>query len=542
MNNEATMTDDLHKDDFDNDDPLKESGTESSSTNENANFIDRIIEMITGFTADERVKMRKLRDISRQLKRSKIRYYNYKKDLILPALSAKLYEIFRLTQNLQRFMDVNKRSNSIKLFLFELFSTAEQKRIKSELEEDKLDRLIKSSKNTNAAIEKIKKMLSRYTSLFTPDAVRNINATYNMIVDFANIVNFDWIYLLHKFDADIAESNFNYKPDYEFIEGKYVVEEMLTLNDYLETIDFNKDSKVLVDYIVKISGDDGMEKILKKIVQGCRYLKKNDSFTKIMKLIQQDPYFKPKTFPSKETIVQDYILTFQQEIKRVVDHALKDLKKRKIERLLLEIFHTTVILRLKQYTDKLNELLEKKGIAGFRYTEPLNYLKAFVLDFCKGQIKARIDYLIIKGTWCTHSVSAEYSMLLEYFNSITEKIVSFDNSLAEDEKNGKSLRKLIFAANHDSNAKAMIKKLILQVDSEAIAIINSSIKVFIQTANKLKVLTEDYNSKAPKIIINFHKINWDFPDDFPTEMTNLYKKIADFIALLKYFIKENKPK
>ena len=503
-------------------------------------FIDKIIEFITGFSTDERIKLRKLKEINRHLKRLKYKFYNFKNDFILPQFAQYLYEIYRNTQNFTKYFDAKTHAQSIKLVLFDLFSTQQQKTIREELEDMKINELIKSSPDKMKAIETIKKNINEYIKSFTPEVVTNINSTYNKISDISNLITFDWQALLHKFDSEIKETNFNYKPEFESIEGKYIMDDLVILNDYIETIDLDKDWKNIYEYIKFVSEDEGLIKLFNKLIQHFKILKKDSYLSLIIRLIYKDPFFKQKKFPSNLKIVQDYIYNFQMQVKKIVDKAIGDIKKEKLDNLLLEIFHKTTIVRLKHYNERKNELLTKKGVSGFRYIDPLNYIKAFLLDICKGEIKPRIDNVLVRGTWSTNELSSDFSSLLIHYNKLTERVLEFDNSCSEDEHYGKTIRQFAFAVSHDPNAKNNLVKLIYRIDAEAEKLIFDSIKVINVSANKIKTLIDDYNSKTPKIIVDFHKLHWDFPQKAAVELTEIYKRLVNFVSLLKYFVKDKK--
>ncbi|MBN2546695.1 MAG: hypothetical protein JXB50_12915 [Spirochaetes bacterium] len=504
-------------------------------------LLDKIVEFFTGFSSEERIKLKKLKEINKQVRSYRNKFYNYKKEQILPQLPRKFYELYRLTQHLNRHFDINVHKKSIKLILFDIFSESSQNNLKDELEFEPIKRLIKNTPNTKEAIEIIKNKLAEYIKSFSSESIRKIDYAYNCIADFSNITNYDWLFLLKKFDSEISDLNFSYNPDFEIIEGKYILEDIITLNDYLVTIDFNKDLRYVYDYLKSSAQDDNIVNIMKKAIQICKELKKDDHLTKIIQLIYKDPYFTPKQFQSNAKIVHDYIQNFQREVKSAVDSTLKEIKREKIESLLLNIFHKTVIIRLKYYTGRLNDLLVKKGLFGFQYIDPMNYLKAFILDYCKGEIKSRIDALLILGTWSTNTASSSYSQLLEQFNRISDTILEFDNSCSEDESYGRSLKKLSMSMKHDNVALNTLKKVVIKIDSEALEILLDSIKVLSHMANKIKELLDDYKSKNPKIIINFTKIKWNFPEDPSEAFSALYTKIANFVALLKYFTKTVEP-
>jgi hypothetical protein len=521
----------------------EESSVESSKAT--LGFLDKILEIVTGISRDDRIKFRKLKDINKRLKHLKYKFYNYKNDVVLPPLGQYFYDLYRMSQNLSRFMDIKNHSKSIKQFIFEIFSNENQKKLGKELDRASINQLLNSTADTKTAIDTIKSKLNQYVKAFDYETIKKINSTYNQIVDLSNIINFDWYYLLHKFDSEITETNFNYKPEFEALDGKYILDELIALSDYFETLDFNSDFKYIFDYIKAYTQDENYIKVLKKIIQYCKILKKDNYLVLIIKLIYKNPYFKPKKFPSSVNVVQDYLNEFQYDVKKIVDDLIKEIKKDRINKLLINIFHTTAILRLKHYSQKLNEALMKKNIAGFKLIDPLNFLKAYLLDFCKGDVKARIDYLIIKGTWATNAQSSEYSRLLDEFNQLSDRVVDFDESCSEDESNGKNLRKLSYAVTHDPNAKMLLSKLIFKIEQEALGLIQDAIRLFNHVNEKLKLLIDDYALKTPKILINFHQIKWDFSDDIPSELSNIYKKNQNFIMLLNFYIKEardNKPK
>jgi hypothetical protein len=239
------------------------------------NLFNKLVEFFTGFTSDERIKLRKLKDINKELKRLKHKFYSFKDDMILPQFPHFLYDMYRMSQNFLRFLDAKNHSSSIRLTIFDIFSTEKQKKIKEELDPAKISDIVKNAGDKPKAIEKIKLTLNEYVKSFTPDIVSKINTTYNQIVDFSNLITFDWFFLIHKFDAEITETNFNYNPNFESIEGKYILDELVTLNDYLETIDFQKEMKNILEYLKFVSDDEGLAKLLNKFIQQALVLKKD---------------------------------------------------------------------------------------------------------------------------------------------------------------------------------------------------------------------------------------------------------------------------
>ncbi len=518
---------------------VPEQTQQPNNDSNNENFFVKLIDFFTGSTSEERVKKRKLKEIAKNLTQLKYKFYNPKKDLVLPGFGSYFYEVFRICQNFSKFFDVKNHSNTIKITLFESLLTEKQKDLKEKLTKEYIEDLIKNNNDSHKVIEEIKANLNSFVKSFDSEIVKVINTTYNQIVDLSNIINFDWYSLLHKMDSAISETNFNYKPNFETLEGKYILEELISINDNIFSLNLNNDFKYIYNYISIVYEEKSLIDLLKKLLTLLKIIKKDGYLTKMIQLISKDPFFEPKDFHSKAKIVQDYISNFQIEIQKIVQEVIKTYNKEKLNKLLLDIFKTTVIIRLKNYTQKIDESLKAKGVQHtFKYIEPMNYLKAFILDICKGDIKARIDQLIIKGTWDTNIHSSDYSSLLEKFNLLSDKIIEFDNKCGEDEVFGRELKRLMLAVKHDSKAKFMITKIIEKIDANASQILLEGINLFNLAANLIKALIEDFSLNNPKMIINFHRIKWDFPNsNIKADLLEIYKKLLNMNLLIKSYIK-----
>nr|HPK62655.1 hypothetical protein [Spirochaetota bacterium] len=210
---------------------------------ESISFFQRILDIFSGTGREERVKNRLLKEIRKNLGQLKLKFYLSKKDQVLPAFGFFFYDIYRYSQNFARFFDIKNHNNSIKILLFDALLNNKQKQIKSKLEKSGVEELIRGQSDPQKAILEVKSLLNEFVKSFDQELVRKINATYNQIVDLSNIINYDWFFLLHKFDSNISEGNFNYKPNFEILEGKYVLDDIIAINDYIETLNLSGDWK-----------------------------------------------------------------------------------------------------------------------------------------------------------------------------------------------------------------------------------------------------------------------------------------------------------
>jgi len=103
---------------------------------------------------------------------------------------------------------------------------------------------------------------------------------------------------------------------------------------------------------------------------------------------------------------------------------------------------------------------------------------------------------------------------------------------------GRELKRLSIAVKHDGNSKNQLKRLIMKIDGEAYQLMVDSVKFFIELANKIKLLIDEYGSSKPKMIINLHQIKWEFKDEPKEDLADVYRKIYNFVTLLKNYLKK----
>lgn len=499
-------------------------------------FIDKLLEFFTGKNNENRIKERKLKSVAKELAQTNGKFFNSKKLQIMPHFPAIIYNIFRNCQSVSKFFDVKNHGVSIREFLFDSMLDQNAKTLKDFLAPENVTEMIKTASEPQKAIENVQKKLKQFIQLFDSKKTLEINVTYNQIVNLSGLVCYDWYFFVRKFDSAISESNFSHKPNFDPLEGKYAVDDLIDINDDLNSVDFTAKFDGVFNYLEEISADKANTEILENVIGQFKKLKDTDVLTKMIKLIRGDPYFKPKTFVSNEKIVNDYLLKIQDATKKAVEESILFLNKEKANRLLMDIFNTTIIVRMKYYAKRLSDFLTSKGVnCVLEYIDPMNYIKAFLLDICKGEVKARIDFLIIKGEWESAASSSRFVGLIDEITKFSEKVVAFDEKCSDEGSYGKDLRRSSVVVK-DINGKSSIKKTVDMINEDAKSLIIESINLFVSIGNGLKALIEDYNLKTPVLIVNFHKIKWEYNEDFNSDMIALYKKLANMVVLLKKYI------
>ena len=80
-------------------------------------------------------------------------------------------------------------------------------------------------------------------SVFDGEMSRQVDGAYNTLLAFINFINFDFYFMLKKFDSSLPERNFSYHPKFEAINADYVVEDIQDFLEVFSALDFQTDWK-----------------------------------------------------------------------------------------------------------------------------------------------------------------------------------------------------------------------------------------------------------------------------------------------------------
>ena len=256
----------------------------------------------------------------------------------------------------------------------------------------------------------------------------------------------------------------------------------------------------------------------------------------IIQLTTKDPSYATNLSPKQEHIFESYIESLQKQTLTALNKLEDAQKNSKIDSLLVQIFNTNTVSVLKNYTDSLNPTFEKKNLDGYIYAKPLNYLKAFLIDYVKRDIREYADLVLIRGKWTLAPLAAEmsnqYHALLEISDSITE----FDEKMAEEGEIGIKIKTLLPRTERDKEANNIIRTILGDANSMAKDYLVAAARNMIGFAKTLKSLIEDYSKPKGEILMNWKELDRYAEHPIKTLGIEVYKKLYLFVSLLQGLI------
>ncbi|WP_304224118.1 DUF5312 family protein [Gracilinema caldarium] len=501
-------------------------------------FLEKLLSLFTGGTDSESEKRRQLKQIARDLTKNKYKFYKVRGEEVLGVFAKLFYDIYKILSPAQVFLQNADKSNQLKQIVIEFFMDKGMLELQERLSEESIKERAKTTTIKELA-QQLNNELTNFIAGFDGERSSAIDRCYNQILTFVQLVNFDYFFLLKKFDANLSERNFTYKPQFEPIRGEYISDDIKDFLEVLYALDFEQDWKPVFSVLktykgVEVVALDQWSKLLNVF----RDLKRSGIFELMVRHIDKNPTWMPKPHIPNEYILDAYLQKTRTQVEVLIQQLVQERRNAKIDELAKLIFGTPAVSRLKNYTEKANAPFQKKMLGGFIHIQGLNYLKAFLLDFFKKDIRELCDLLLVRGQWSTNILSQQLSESYHELMAISEKLITFDDSLADDAEMGGRLRIAMAKADRDKEQLKYVRTLLKGINDEALKFITMSAQNLIVVGKNLKQILEDFQKSPHEIIINWKDIENSSEKPIDQRITEVYKVIYYFVQLMQFFVKQ----
>ena len=507
-----------------------------------AGFFDRIFSVLVKASDPEKEKKRQLKEISKQLKKHKFKFYRPKSDEALSTLARFFYEIYAVVGPTKILLDHAEASVVLKTIIIENSLTEKQLDIRSSFDDSEIREAVKNSDgDLKKVTDGLKSNLVNFFSIFDAQRVQSINRTFNLMSIFLDFISFDYYFVLRKFDSRFPENDFTYNPRFEDINGEYISEDLKDFLVLIPFIELDAEWDALFDVLSSYKGAEILNrKEWQKCLRKIRDVRQSRVLDLMVKAIDKDPDFKYKVQRPSKRIVEDYLNKLKSQVELTIQKILKEKRTSKIDSLANKIFGTNAVSRMKYYTEKANLAYAKKMLGGYTYIAPMNYLKAFLVDFCKKDIREIIDILLIRGKWTTNISSQQLSEAYYGLMSAADEVIAFDEKLSEEGVRGSALGKLLKSRDSEKKNISMLRKELKEVNDDALRLINITGTHLISVAKSFKMVYEDYQKKPHELLTNWKELEGLFDGGVVPRLTEVYKKCYYFVQLLQFYNSKGK--
>lgn len=506
------------------------------------NVLSWILNVFTGGNDPEREKKRLLKQLGKDLSRGKYKFYKPRGSQALPGLGKFFFEIYKITSSAATLLRNAQSSTAIREMCVEYFMTEKQRALAASFEESAIRESAKTM-DPKVHASKLKDDMVSFFSSFDSALVNQVDGAYSRIQQLIAFVNFDYYFVLKKFDSSFQEGNVSAAPKQEAINADYVSDDIKDFLEVMLPLDREGDWNQVLDILAQYKGVEVVNRqAWNRLMNALKGIVNSNVLTMIVQHIDEDPYWTPQMEVTRGRIIESYLETLRTRTENVVQKILSEKRNAKVEKLCVAVFGSNPTPRMKFYNEKANMMFSKKLNVEYLYTTPMNYLKTFLLDFFKKDIRELEDLLLVRGKWSTNVMSQQMSDAYYRVLEISEQLLQFDEGLNEEGELGARLkRSLARVVDRDPSTARGVQTMVKEINDNAIQIINEAASNLISFGKNLKSLIEDSDRKDHELIINWKELESMSETPVKTRMSDAYKKIYYFIQLMQMFVKPGKP-
>ncbi|MGP1587323.1 MAG: hypothetical protein ACTTHG_03160 [Treponemataceae bacterium] len=502
------------------------------------NFFSKLIAKLFKSNDPEAEKKRQLKIIAKEIARSKYKFIKPASSEVTPQFAKFFYDIYKNIAPAQAIIRGIQNPNAIKNRIMIVAMTPKQIDLFEKISEDYILEQAESVPFEKLA-EETKNNLETFSREFDSEKIQEVDKAYNQIEIFKSFCTYDFFFLLKKFDSSMQESTFSVTPKFDTIRGEYVVEDIKDFIDILYCLPVEADWAFVMKIFKELKGVEPVAlNTWNKILSRLKDIRTSGILEAMLRILLQDPFYKQESTQETKYLFESYI----DKIKTQTNLALKKIETEKrtskVNDLAVQLFGSTTVLRLKNYTEANNAPFERKMMGGYLYYQPLDYMKAFLTDFFKKDVREFADLVLIRGKWTTSVLSKQLSDTYNSILAIAEELNNFDASLGEDSERGAKLKNFLVRCDKDSEAAKILRTQLKDINEAAFDMLTRASQYLVQFAKDARSLLEDKEKPSPQMIINWKELEH-FADVPIREMgVSIYKQIAQFAQLMQILLKK----
>lgn len=501
-------------------------------------ILDKILAFFGGRDDSDAKNKKIIKDIKKGLKKNS-KFYNIKKDEATVHLAQFFYNLYSTVGPFADMLSSIETSKEFKRMIVEYYMSEKQLKSGERLTVEAINKRLSTSKNVKLSASQVQKEIISLVSSFSSELTNQINKTFSIMLIFKEIACFNYYFLLKKFDSRLPNYDFVYKPVFSDISVSYVGEDLKDFLEVLAIFDSSSNWKnifsILSQYRSNMSIDmRGWNKIIKSIQD----IKNSSILLNLVKIADENPFYEVKSLFSDFSIVEDYIKGIRDDAEETLRGVMKQKKESvKIKYIELIFGDVSSVERSKFYTKHANITYEKKELIGYTYVDPINFLRAYYLDYFKTEAKNVIDILLIQGQWSTHVTSQEFSEAFHQIQEFLPKTIELDNSLSDEEVIGSRIKNMLRKSGKDMIAKNALDSEIKTINGQAKTIVDTSVIHLIALGNIIKAILEEFKMGKVELISNWKDLQTSQDEPLEDLMLKTYKKIFYIVQLVQQTIK-----
>lgn len=501
-------------------------------------FFQTLLSSIFKSSNPEAEKKRKLKALAKTISKSKFHgFYKPGSVEMMGPYGKLIFDIYKTISPAQTLIRNTQNPAIFKRQIINYCLSENQVSLLDQLDEQKI--LEMARKIEYAQLNKdVEQKLQQFINEFDENRASKVDNLYKAFSIFSDFVSFDYYMILKKYDSTYKEYSLDAAPRLEKVNAEYVVDDT---KDFLSVAYAITDPSIDWNGLFTMLKDTQSRELVslgnwKKIIARISSIQSSKSLDMIIQHITSDFKYQTKVAGHHESILEPYLDNIDTETRRLLSKIDSEQRESKVSNLCIQIFGTTSTQNLKYFIPSFNSPLEKKNLSTLEYTDALNYLKTFLVEFVKKSIREFYDVVVIRGQWDA-TLSAPISNSYQELLKTSDQITAFDEMFSEEGPYGMKIKTLLPKTAHDASAESIINRVVSDANDQSRNYIIQSTQNLITIGKVIKQLIEDYALPKPVIVANWKELEKFFDEPLKDFSVNIYKKIYLFVQLMQGYLK-----
>lgn len=504
------------------------------------NFFDYIKYNLFNIRTPELVEKMRMEEYSDRISKQKYNFVDLKTKALTPTCAKFIFEMYKVIGPLLAPLKeefIVKDGKQFSYYLIEVSFSNDIKELYSTLNRDYMMAQIQEGKNPNAVFSEVKNNFVKFKKFISGENGKEINLTFNLLKDFAQLSNFDFFLFLRAFCPAFVDGAYNSNPQFKPNSNIQIVDDLVKLDYAVNGIIIRKELLSALNVFQQYLGMPPIpEKNIKYFLARIKYLQSPNLLHDIIVYLLKDFTYKCSVSPSNVDIFVNYITDFTNNLKKDMDSIVADIKSSKIAGMRNKMFSGIEILKMSYVNEEKNEQLEKFDCQIFTCVEPLQYIKTFIIEIFDMDYKEPLNDMFL-GAEFVHK--DRNSLGLDAFYTLNDSrdiIQKFDTTLTPESENVKRLKTWMLSKNKANANRDLIEGMVNKIDEEGNKIVLSVYNAVIDLTTIVKNILEDCSNGTKLEISNANKIQYlqKFNLDIARKMLDDFD---NFIALMKNFVR-----
>ena len=502
-------------------------------------FLTRMLQIFLPRDDAEAVKKRHLKALAKEISKNKFgKWYKPSSEEFQPPMARFFFELYKIVGPARALLASAASSKVLKTITVEQNLSKKQHQIQEKLTPEAIKERAKTTNQKELSLQ-VQKEFDTFMREFDGKKIEEVDTLYRHLNEFIHFVLFDYYFFLKKFDPALPEDKFSYTPNFVNVNGEYLKDGLKDFTAVMNGLSLDANWEKLFAIITAYKNVQPVNAPQwKKQLGLLNDVRRSHILEKIIQHISKDPTCVVEMSPFTETVTDDYL----KQIERSIDNTLKDImaeqKNSQVAVLVQRVFGNGVPSGTKNYNPRSNAAFEKRGLEGYTYADAMNYLKSFLVDYFKSDIRALSDLILVRGQWTQQALSAEYSESYHNLMHISTKLLEFDEKLSEVSEMGVKFRTLLSRMEREKEAGRQVQKYLNEVNEAALKLLKVSIKNIMTLGNAVKNCIADYDKPHRDLLQNWKEIEQHSDKPIREWMTAVYTKVYNFIMLEQVVLKK----